>query len=335
MKILIALYLVLSLQLFLGYVGYAGLKSDMEESKGFDSEKSIAVEATIIAQKKLAEDPKDKLGLMLMRLANHIYPNYRPLLLLRAKIKYDLPIHAPENEGTGEAEFINFLKRRTTTLESKNNQRDQHLSLIYNSVIKIFEPENERALVSLIKFSDAGAEMDLEKLLSKKFSTMPYFELDPKDPRYSIDDIKKTIDVPADTPWTDTWIKVKAGKVIKIDAKRFWTLGTDGTFPYCDGDGFDNVSMDNMVDKGNAGKKDMGHKTKFRAPKFVTKKLKGKKQMTPGCLLAKIGNQIEPVGKKGTFRAESDGVLYLGPFEWDSYNDNSGYLSVDIEVSDK
>jgi len=27
--------------------------------------------------------------------------------------------------------------------------------------------------------------------------------------------------------------------------------------------------------------------------------------------------------------------LFLGPFEWDSYNDNSGYLLVTIEVSDR
>jgi hypothetical protein len=330
--ILLILFL-LSMTIFLDSSVYAG--SGMKEAKGFDSEKAIAVEATIIAQKKLAQNIKDKVGMTLMNLANHIYPYYKPLLLLRAKMKYNLPISTPDNKGTGEAEFVNFLKKRTAELKHKSNQRDQHLCLIFNSVIRIFDPDDEKALVALIKFSDAGAEMDIDKLLSKKFSTMPYFELDPKDPRYAIDNVKKTVKVPADTPWTDTWVKIKKGKVIRINAKRFWTLGSDGTFPYVDGDGFDNVSMKNMVDRGNVGKKDRGYKSKFRAPKFVTKKLKGKKDMRPGCLLAKIGKQIEPVGKKSIFRAESEGILYLGPFEWDSYHDNSGYLSVDIEVSDK
>jgi len=314
---------------------YAQRNSEMEDSKGFDSEKAIAVEATIIAQKKLAQNKKDKVGLTLMNLANHIHPDYKPLLLLRAKIKYNLPIATPEKSGKGELKFLDLLKNRTLKLRNNTNQRDRHLCLIYNSVIRIFNPDDEKALVALIKFADSGAEMNVDKLLKKKFSTMPYYELDPKDPRYAIDNVKKIVDVPADTPWTDTWIKVKKGKVIRIHAKRFWTLGSDGTFPYVDGDGFDNLSMQSMIDKGNTGKKDRGYRNRFRAPKFLTKKLKGKKEMRPGCLLAKIGRQIESVGKKSAFRAESTGVLYLGPFEWDSYNDNSGYLSVEIEVSDK
>lgn len=309
--------------------------AEMTESKGFDSEKSIAVEATIIAQKKLQKNKKDKIGITLMNLANHVYPSYKPLLLLRAKMKYNLPIPEPENKGTGEAEFVDFLKRRALKLRHQNNQRDKHLCLIYNSVIRIFDPDDEKTLVALIQFSDSGSNMNLDKLLSKKFSTMPYYELDPKDPRYAIDNVTKTIEVPADTPWTDTWIKVKAGKVIKIDSRRFWTLGSKGTFPYVDGNGFDNLTMQDLVDKGNKGKKDSGYRTRYRAPKFVTKKLKGRKNMNPGCLLAKIGRQVHPVGKKSTFRSEVSGILYLGPFEWDSYGDNSGYLSVTIEISDK
>ena len=93
--------------------------------------------------------------------------------------------------------------------------------------------------------------------------------------------------------------------------------------------------MEDMIDKGNAGRKDRNYRTRYRPPKFVTKKLKGRKEMNPGSLIAKIGKQVYAVGKKGTFRAENSGILYLGPFEWDAYNDNSGYLSVTIEVSDK
>ena len=305
------------------------------ESKGFDSEKAIAVEASIIAQNRLSVNKKDKIGLTLMNLAKHIYPSYKPLLLLRAKLKYNLAIDKSLKDGTGEAEFVNFLKNRTRQLKKGHNQRDRHLSLIYCSIIRIFDPKDEATLISLMKYDDLGKEMDIDKLLSKKFSTMPYFELDPKDPRYAIDNVKKTIKIYANIPWNSTWIKVKKGKVVKIDAKRFWTLGNDGVFPYTDADGFDNLSLQKMIDKGNKGKKDRGYQNKYRAPKFITKKFKGKKDMKPGSLLAKIGTQVIPVGKKSEFRPTSSGELFLGPFEWDSYNDNSGYLLVTIEVSDR
>lgn len=305
------------------------------ESKGFDSEKAIAVEAAIIAQNRLFANKKDKVGLTLMNLAKHIYPSYKPLLLLRAKLKYNLAIDKSLKEGAGEVEFVNFLKKRTQQLKKGNNQRDRHLSLIYCSIIRIFDPKDEATLIALMKFDDLGKEMKIDKLLSKKFSTMPYFELDPKDPRFAIDNVKKTIKVFANIPWNSTWIKVKKGKVIRIDAKRFWTLGNDGAFPYTDGDGFDNLSLQKMIDKGNKGKKDRGYQNRYRAPKFMSRKFKGKKDMKPGSLLAKVGNQVIPVGKKSEFRPTSSGELFLGPFEWDSYSDNSGYLLVTIEVSDK
>lgn len=327
--------------LFMLYLLFAvlpiyGRSTKLIESKGFDSEKAIAIEATIIAQNRLSKDNKDKVGLILMNLAKHTYPNYKTLLLLRAKLKYKLPIDPSEKLGTGEFEFVNFLKKRTSQLIRNTNQRDRHLSLIYCSIIRIFDPDDEKTLISLMKFNDLGNEMNIETLLSKKFSTMPYFELDPKDPRYAIDNVQKTIKVFANVPWNDTWIKVKSGKIVRIDAKRFWTLGNEGgALPYTDADGFDNSSMQKMVDRGNSGRKDKNYQKRYRAPKFMTKKLKGKRDMNPGCLLAKIGNEVIPVGKKIAFRAPTSGILLLGPFEWDSYNDNSGYLLVTITVSDK
>jgi hypothetical protein len=57
--------------------------------------------------------------------------------------------------------------------------------------------------------------------------------------------------------------------------------------------------------------------------------------MKPGCLLVKIGKTIYPAGRNVVFRAESSGILFFGPFEWDGYSDNSGYLLVNVKVSDK
>ncbi len=62
---------------------------------------------------------------------------------------------------------------------------------------------------------------------------------------------------------------------------------------------------------------------------------KGDKLGNPGCLLAKIGDKIYPAGKECVFRADNSGVLFLGPYEWDDYSDNSGQLMVTIEIADK
>ena len=310
--------------------GTYGKKEDL-----FDSEKAIAVDAQIIAQARLAKNKKDKLALTLVDFSHHLHPTYEPLLLIRGKLKYNLPIASPKQKGTGESEFILNLKKRAKKLTDTNNIRDRHLSLVYYTIIRLFEPEYERAIIQLMKLTDQGETIELPKLLRKKFSTIPYHELDSKDPRYAVGNLEKTIEVRAGDPWTDSWIKVEQGKVIKIEAKRFWTLGSDGTFPYTDADGFDNISLQQLVDKGNRGKGDKTYHNKYRAPKFVTRKLAGKKDMKPGSLLVKIGKLVYPAGKNVTFRAESSGILSLGPFEWDSYSDNSGYLLVTIKVSDK
>ena len=119
--------------------------------------------------------------------------------------------------------------------------------------------------------------------------------LTPEDSRYAIGNVEKTIEVRADDPWTDTWIKVQQGKVVTIESKRFWTLGSDGTFPYTDADGFDNLSLQQLVDKGNKGKYDGNYQARYRAPKFVTRNLIGKKEMKPGSLLAKLEKLFIPL----------------------------------------
>jgi hypothetical protein len=328
-KTIIALFSITTL-LFTATT-YAG----KTKNDNFEAEKTIGITAQAIAQLRLSKNPKDKIGNILTKLANHLYPEYQPLLLLRGKLKYKLKVLPPAKTPPPEAKFVHALKIRMSELSKKNNMKDRHLAVVYSSIIRLFEPEDEKSIILLMKFQDQGAQTNLDKLLLKKFSTMPYNELDPKDQRYSIGEVTKTIKVLAKEPWTETWIKVKSGQMIHIDSKRFWTLGGDGEFPYTDADGYDNVPLKEMVDRGNSGKKDRYRKVRWRAPKFITKKLKGTRELRPGCLLAKIGNKIYPLGKNVTIKAENSGVLQLGPFEWDVYNDNSGYLNVTITVSDK
>ncbi|NOY74903.1 MAG: hypothetical protein GXP32_03820 [Kiritimatiellaeota bacterium] len=313
---------------------FAG-KIGKSRSENFESEKLIAQTAQAIAQQRLSKNPKDKIGNILTKLANHLYPEYLPLLLLRGKIKYRLKVLPPAKTPPPESKFVHALKIRMAELSKKNNMRDRHLAIVYASIIRFFEPEDEKSIIFLMQAQDQGEQMNLDKLLVKKFSAMPFNELDPKDPRYSIGKVTKTVEVPAKEPWTETWIKVKAGQIIHFESRRFWSLGGGGAFPYTDADGYSPDSMREMVDRGNTGKRDRSRKTRWRPPKFITKKIKGTRDLRPGCLLAKIGRKIYPLGKSVTIKAENSGVLMLGPFEWDVYSDNSGYLLVTISVSDK
>lgn len=305
------------------------------KTDNFEAEKTIGKTAQAIAQQRLAKNPKDKIGNILTKLAHHLYPEYQPLLLLRGKMKYRLKVLPPMKKPVPETTFVHALKIRTEALSKNNNMKDRHLAIVYSSIIRLFEPEDEKSIILLMKLQDQGELTNLDKLLVKKFSTMPYNELDPRDQRFSIGNVTKTLKVQAKEPWTETWIKVKAGQMMHVESKRFWSLGGDGEFPYTDADGYDNVPMKEMTDRGNTGKKDRYRKSRWRAPKFITKKLKGTRELRPGCLMAKIGNKLYPLGKSVTIKAENNGVLQLGPFEWDVYSDNSGYLNVTVTLSDK
>ena len=327
---------VITASLFVAFI-FSALSSMAVKPKNdnFEAEKTIGKTAQAIAQQHLAKDPKDKIGNTLVKLANHLYPEYKPLLLLRGKLKYHLKVLPPAKTPPTESMFVHALKIRTAALSNNNNIKDRHLAIVYSSIIRLFEPEDEKSIILLMKFQDQGEETNLDKLLIKKFSTMPYNELDPRDQRYSIGNVTKTVKVLAKEPWTETWIKVKSGQMLHFECKRFWTLGGDGEFPYTDADGYGNIPIKQMIDKGNTGKKDRYRKTRWRAAKFIIRKLKGTRELRPGCLMGKIGNKLYPLGKSVTIKAENSGVLQLGPFEWDVYNDNSGYLNVTITLSDK
>ena len=65
------------------------------------------------------------------------------------------------------------------------------------------------------------------------------------------------------------------------------------------------------------------------------KRLKSEATANLGSLIAKIGNKIYPAGVESTFRADTSGVLFFGPYEWDDYSDNTGFLTITFEVADK
>lgn len=300
----------------------------------------LTEKATILARSKLSVNPKDAKGLALVKFAHHFNPGDRALLLLRAKLKYNIKIEKPENE-VSEADFLNLLTKSAELFREPGNDKNRQLMGIIYSMIRLIQPNNEDALIVLMELQDAGAETELDKLLSQNISDYENpqpIEYDPKDPRYIISNVKKTITVSADVPWTDTWVKVKEGKIIRVKSARLWSMG-GGPFPSTDANGYDNAELMKVKKEGKNFQYSTYTTTTAAALRNIKttsiKKLKSEATANLGSLIAKIGNKIYPAGVESTFRADTSGVLFFGPYEWDDYSDNTGFLTVTFEISDK
>ena len=276
-----------------------------------------------LAQERLAKNKKDKQGLLLLSFANHFIPANRDVLLVRGKLKFNVPLTAPK-KTVDEKEFMLLLSQARDHINDSDTAMNRHILTILNQLIRSFNPKEEDAIIALMEFSDKGVEVDVNKLLAKKLETITDTKFDPKDSRYAISDIKKNITVPANTPWTDTWIKVKSGKMITVTAHGTWSMGDQVDFPACDPDGYVAYDIKTLKRWSSTEKK----KQAYTASK------KAKRSGAPGCLLAKIGTKEYYVGKQMTFKAESSGILYFGPYEWGDYLDNYGSLTVSVEISD-
>jgi hypothetical protein len=299
--------------------------------------KSLAEKATTVAQAKLSSNPKDHKGLLLVKFAKFFYPEYRPLLLIRGQLKYKAKIEKPKNEVT-ELEFLSALIKAVDSVNSRNSEKNRKMLAILYSIIRVVQPGNEDALVALTELEDAGVEVNIDKLLAKNtldFENFQNVEYDAKDQRYIISDVKKTIFVSADVPWTDTWVKVKAGKIVRVRATRLWSMG-EGPFPFVSADGYSSMSLDKIMKQSRTSTKITStYFARKRVMRKAQKKIKGDKSANLGCLLAQIGKKTYVVGEEATFKTETSGVLYFGPFEWDDYSDNSGRLMVTFEVTDQ
>ena len=212
--------------------------------------------------------------------------------------------------------------------ERLNNEKCRHLLVTCYAVLKEFQPDNEEALVTLMAAEDSGQEVKLDKLLAKNFWEFQNVEYDPKDPRYVISSVQKTVFVSADVPWTDTWVKVGAGKVIRVKASGDWCIGSS-PFARVGPEGYDGTVIDKVV--GGDVRRNQGS----AARSVVLKKYKGELEAQPGSLIAKIGNKMYPIGQEATFTATEAGILYFGPYELDSFADNAGQLMVSFSISDK
>ena len=280
-----------------------------------------------LAQQKLSKNKKDTQGLLLLSFANHLIPTNRDVLLVRGKLKFGVPLKAPR-KSLDEKEFMILLAQARDHINDSDTAMNRHMLAILNQLIRSFNPREEDAIIALMEFSDKGVEVDVKKLLDKRLDSITDTKFDPKDSRYAISNIKKTITVPANTPWTDTWIKVTSGKMVRVTAHGTWSMGDDVDFPACDPDGY--VSYDIKTLKRWSVDRNAGKKKK----KTALKTYKAKRSGAPGCLLAKIGKKEYYIGKQMTFKAESSGILYFGPYEWGDYLDNYGSLTLTVEIYD-
>ncbi len=284
--------------------------------------------ALTMARQRLAKKNTDPMGLLLLNFANHFIPANREVLLVRGKLKFKVRLKAPKRK-IDEKEFLTLLSQARDHINDSDTAMNRHILVILNQLIRSFNPREDDAIIALMEFADKGVEIDINKLLAKKLASITDTKFDPKDSRYAISNIQKTITIPANTPWTDTWIKVKAGKMIRVTAHGTWSMGDEVDFPACDPDGYTAYDVKTLK-RWSAEKKKKKKKKKTTAKAFV----KAKRSGAPGCLLAKIGNKEYYIGKQMTFKAESSGILYFGPYEWGDYLDNYGSLTLTVEIYD-
>ena len=306
---------------------------DTETPLQMSDRETIVAHATAIAQNKLSLKSTDPAGLILLQFARYISRDYRPLLLLRAKLKYNIPLTKDVSSFSNEESFISFLIQKSDELSRQKDRRSRHIELIFRHIVRLFDPNHEPTLIRLIQLEDAGAEVDINKLFQEDVSKIPTEDVDPKDSRYSVGNVAKTVTVPSKTPWTDTFVKVEAGKIINFKVHGAWSFG-EGPSPMTDADGFASMSQEDNVRERKlpiaVGKPAIPTGSNFR-----TKKKNDSLCGTPGCLMARIGKAVYYLGKNAAIKVEESGILYLGPFEWSDYTDNSGELRVSFEVSDK
>jgi hypothetical protein len=290
--------------------------------------KVLSDKAIVLAQNRLATNSKDNIGLMLLKFAEHFAPEKREVLLLRGKLHYNVKIIKSKTK-VSETEFLGLLQHALDRVDDKHSVVARHLTAVFCSMIRLFAPADEKSIIILTQFRDKGFATELKPLFERDLQATSNIRYDERDSRYVISNIKKSIMVPANQPWTDSFVKVEAGKFVRVKAFRTWEMGDVGkNIPACDADGYADF---NPLDPNS---------------KKVTKKKKGKKvavkkyyksslQAFPGSLLAKIGKKSYPVGREAVFRAETSGILYFGPYEWADYSDNAGALQVSFEISDK
>ena len=163
-NIIILLLLIFSLNILQGQNYYGRARSYPLPKTTMERLGECALK---LAQERLAKNKKDKQGLLLLSFANHFIPTNREVLLVRGKLRFNVPLSAPK-KTIDEKEFLQLLAQARDHINDSDTAMNRHILTILNQMIRSFNPKEEDAIIALMKFSDKGVEVDINKLLREK-----------------------------------------------------------------------------------------------------------------------------------------------------------------------
>ncbi|MCJ8330558.1 MAG: discoidin domain-containing protein [Lentisphaeria bacterium] len=147
------------------------------------SDDKIGAYAAILGTNRLAKDPNDKTGLLLIKLAAQIKPENDLLLLTQAYMEKNKAIDSVKTKLT-EPVFCKLLSKRATTLIETlaKNSKQGPLALVYLQTAELLYPASKSTvfkitkLVSLGFLEELGFTSDLEKNLAVGLDFPKLFE---------------------------------------------------------------------------------------------------------------------------------------------------------------
>lgn len=136
-------------------------------------DREIATHAGVLGANRLAEDPKDPNGLILLQLAGKLRPTSDAYLLTVARLEKGLPIDGT-NTKVSEKKLINVMRERAEKLRKRAKEDDDtdagQLALLYYRVVEHFLPEHNKVLLGIMKLKVRGIKGELEDVLQGKIS---------------------------------------------------------------------------------------------------------------------------------------------------------------------
>ena len=131
-------------------------------------DRDIGKYSGIWATNRLAADPQDNKGLLLLRLAAHLEPEDDTVLLTLALLERAKKPEAVKT-NVSEETLLNIVISRAAMLYAEKDGKKAdagRLSLLYLRAAERFRPEDKRVILGLMKHKVAGANLELDELLA-------------------------------------------------------------------------------------------------------------------------------------------------------------------------
>jgi len=142
-----------------------------QASKRAKIDREIAAHAGALGVNRLAGNPTDPGGLVLLQLAGTLRPTDDAYLLTVARLEKGLPIEPGKTKVT-EKKLVSVMGSRAEKLRKKAEEDSDtdagQLALLYYRVVEHFLPENNTVLLGIMKLKVAGITGELQDLLQSK-----------------------------------------------------------------------------------------------------------------------------------------------------------------------